>query len=393
MKKARTEAVMVYGNHGENPGVIEDMMLLLEDAFRDSGIKLRFSPNVEPGELNVFLEFFSALGYVGDMIRIKEENPDTDYVCIPTEMIAKGRKTFNDFAENNKWTLRRIVYWTGNRYFVRRGLDVVRYFASLVFRKHYKQLATKLRKNPIANMYLDEKAAQNHYTNRPYWQRRYDAFEALVPHFKAIWCMSDFQHEAYKKAFDDAPNLLRMPVVSFQKEPRVKHPTDIEKDIDFMFTGTMTSYRQYIVDELKKRGFKVFSGPPNLPTFLREHLLKRTKISLDIRQSKGWTASSPLRLHQLMLQGAFVAAEYGGMPCHQEKFVAIVQPDTFIDECEALIKQGEFAKRGTEQFHNYNNSLEPQREQMRTLIQEAAYLPKLSRERGITNQQEAVATV
>ncbi len=372
-KKVRTEAVMVYGNHGKSPAILEDFMLLLENAFLDSGIKLRFSPEVVPGQLNVFIEFFSATGLVGELIRIKQQHPDTDYVCIPTEMITGD--TFNDFPGKKRRPFRSFIFWLGNQRVTQKAVDGIRYVCSLIARNNYSKIAKLINTNKISMLYVDEKATRSHYSNKRYWRKRYKTFVELVPYFKSIWCMSDFQYEAYQKALG-GNNLRRMPVVTFLTKPCVQHPPDEEKDIDFMFTGTITSYRKQLLDALRSKGYKVFSGPPNLPTFLREHLLRRTKISLDIRQSRDWTASSPLRLHQLMLQGAFVAAEYGGMACHQESFVALIRPEIFVEGCEEELKKGNFAKRGAEQFDNYNQTLEPQRKQMRALIREAANLPE-----------------
>lgn len=359
----QVEVVLVFGNHSTSPFLLEDFMQILQDGFDDSGVILKLSPDIVPNRKNIFIEHFITERYVEKAIKIKENFPETEYICIPTEIVTG--KTFNDFSREDVSYWKRFVRLLMSQYLIKRSRDAFLFILRVMLRPVHQYFSEKMKQGRFyRSIYLD-----SHYSNLVYWKQRYAAFMQLEPHFKYIWSLSEFQFETYTRIIEKK-KLRLLPLASFISEPKTKHFDDEQKDIDFMFTGVMTPHRREICNHLKGLGYKLYVGPPDLSPFLREHFLKRTKVSLDIRQSKIWAAPSPIRLKYLIEHGAVCVSEKSNLSCHEEKFVTLATNDKLIEACELQIKKGQFSKTGTEQLQRYTASLEEKRKAMRCLVKE-----------------------
>src|SRR3990167_3988209 len=94
----RTSVVFVYGNHN-NIYVLEDFFKLLEQPFLDIGVAIKYSNTILPGELNFLIEFFTP-EFVCTAYKIKEQNPNTDFICLMTEEVTED--TLNNFKLKTK---------------------------------------------------------------------------------------------------------------------------------------------------------------------------------------------------------------------------------------------------------------------------------------------------
>lgn len=375
-------AVLVYGNHGHAPHQIEDYQTMIEDAFQDSGVRVRHSLDPVPGVLNIFLEFFIDEGYVLRMLEAKERDPNTEFICVGSEIVTG--KTFNHFpkkvpaqeAVREKLKSVALAQWKNN-YFVF-GLKRL---AKKILMTFTPGLYKRLR---FGKWYVDVMAAQHSYSDLTYWKLRFDAFSRLAPHFKQIWCFADFLVPVYQEAFPSTP-VRYAPIVTFQKQPLLQH-RDEEKDIDFLFTGTMTEHRTALTDLLKARGYKVVVGSSSLSSFLRFHYLKRAKISLDMRQGSSWSAPSPMRLHKLLLSGSVVLAEKARESCLEEEFVNTFGAKDFLQKCEDELRQGAFSERGKQSFGRYLDGLNDRQKVMRDLVESALTLASPSSHQSRTRR-------
>jgi len=102
---------LIIGNHQSLSGVWEQIEITLK-TFKKMDIQINLSSQIKPGHVNILIEDFNS--YITDeLIRVKTENPHTQYVLYPTEYCTQnsGEKfNLNCFSKMTR-IVRRLFCW------------------------------------------------------------------------------------------------------------------------------------------------------------------------------------------------------------------------------------------------------------------------------------------
>lgn len=339
--------VLVYGNHRSALNLLDDYFEYFQQCFASVGRKLDFAAEPVAGNLNFLIDQFD-LAYVNRVHGLKSQS-GTRFVLVATEFITG--ETFNNFGFNRPIAAQ-IGTDTGKA--LRLTLRSAVSFVPPSIRDVGYRLFPKL--------YLTAKA---HYTGsasnssvvdftdlRRFWKERFDCFKAISDVADEIWCVSPDQMDEYRKLFGDKVKLL--PIVSFREELKFTS-LDAERDVDFLFTGSLTPYRKEYLDRLASEGFKIVVGTPDWPVAIREHFLNRAKVCLHLRQGPQWQFPSIMRLHHLIDHGCDVLAENSPKSCNQQRFTTQADAAVFLEKAKELIAEGNHLKRGLAAQNAYYN--------------------------------------
>ena len=341
------KAYVVYGNHGRSPVQLEDYHAYLTQFIRRQGYEVLFSEDPMPGQLNVLIEFFDA-EFVRK-IRKASGHSGGRFIVIATEFITG--ETFNEFGHDPE------KFRIESSRFSCLARSIGGFIAPRIFPAFARRLALRAFPDAYVRIRAEYRrrfrtAIESTYSQDEYWLERYRNFCRAVPFCEQIWCVSPHQIGAYRDRFRDSKIRL-MPLASWNIECSNLLQGQICKDIDFLFTGSITPYRDSVLRELKSRGFTVVEGPPTWPAYLRDHYIARSKICLQIRQSPAWKYPSIMRYHHLLSSGALVVADKGVETCMQEAFLVTAAAEDFVETCVRTIQQPDFMKSGLENSRRY----------------------------------------
>lgn len=82
-----------------------------------------------------------------------------------------------------------------------------------------------------------------------------------------------------------------------------------ERDIDVLLYGSVNDRRRAILDQLKASGLKVAATRGMLPDYMRDNLIARSKIVLDMRRGDDVKFTSPSRICTALQMGATLVSE------------------------------------------------------------------------------------
>lgn len=277
---------LIYGNHSHHGIQMGDTLLMLRYGLEATGHTADIEHDFQPGCTNVCMEMFTDA-----YMEIMEKNwaPNTRLIVIATEFLTG--EAFNDFYDEPK----------------------------------------------------EQREPKDHYHNRSVWRGRYDNFIKLLPKISAIWHLSHYQAEAFAKAFPETP-VGFLPHGYTQAFPTVKHRPDDEKDIDVLFTGTVTSYRKGIIQALRDEGLNVDVNPVFTPPFHREDAVARSKLAINLKQHPDWKYESNSRLFYHISNDSLILTEPCTYPSDIHPYV-MVSGDSMVDDIRAILAEGNFTER------------------------------------------------
>jgi hypothetical protein len=82
-----------------------------------------------------------------------------------------------------------------------------------------------------------------------------------------------------------------------------------ERDIDVLLYGSLNDRRRCVLDELMSRGLRVAATRGLLPDYIRDSLIGRAKVVLDVKRADDVKFTSPSRICTALQMGATVVAE------------------------------------------------------------------------------------
>lgn len=333
---------IIFGNHGT--GVqLEDYFDLLEGVLAEAKVPFFFSKSPVAGSTNIMIECFDD-EFANEVEALAKTSPDTRFVCICTEFLTGT--TFNEFSPD----LSKKLDQTRRS---ERRLRILRNPVMLPILRWGYHMAPKVAES-IVQVVLPQKNQQKRG-----WLRRYRSFVKIQSYCQNLWCISPHQIQAYKARFGDE-KVQYLPIVSFSNETRLRH-SDAKKDVDFLFSGSMTPYRAAVIARLRELGYKVEVGFWH--SRIRDHLLERSKICLHIRQDSQWAYPSIMRYHKLLSSGNLVVAESCPEKCDQDNYTRQCSIDNFVESCVQEYESGRFSERGEKMARRYYNDLAALRKQ------------------------------
>jgi len=82
-----------------------------------------------------------------------------------------------------------------------------------------------------------------------------------------------------------------------------------ERDIDVLLYGSVNERRSRVLEGLRKKGLKVAATRGLLPDYMRDNLIGRAKVVLDVRRADDVKYTSPSRICTALQMGATLVSE------------------------------------------------------------------------------------
>lgn len=282
---------IIYQNHGATGIHVADILTLIRDGLTMAGYHADIERNFVPGHTNILLENFN--DEFTDQL-LQSLDLGTQFIIVATEFLTSG--TFNHF---------------GN---------------------------------------ISESLTNAHYGKPNYWKIRHRNFMRLAKHALAVWHLCEHQTNAYQQALPDC-RIGYLPHGYVPTMQRVMMKPKAERNIDFLFTGTLTEHRQSILENLETRGFRVMMCPPTTAHFHREDLVARTRIALNLRQNADWPYPSNSRLHYHLINQSFLMTERCSYSCDLDAYVA--HSENIIEDAIERLSQADFDERARESLEKF----------------------------------------
>lgn len=283
---------IVCGNHGEQCTQIEDLVRYFYLALKEPGYRVEVSKDIEPGAINILFESFNAAA--ADVI-ITSAKSGVKFIVVATEFVTNGTFNFFQKERDNSW-----------------------------------------------------------YSNRAMWDDRYVNFIKVMEYCQAIWCLTQEQYIGYNQILP-ASLLHKIPIGYLENYAPVNHHSDPVKDIDFLFTGTMTERRRHILTAFINQGMSVRVCTAGTPNFIRESSVARSKICLGLKQLDSWSMPSLIRYYYHLMANSMIVAEKCDVESEVDDYIISVDSANYIQFCMDFLRSGQYssvAKANHERFRD-----------------------------------------
>lgn len=309
------EFKLVYGNYGRsstpfNPPVyLNDILLLVKYGLEAAGHRVDLEYRLCPGKTNILLENFT-YDFIEEY-KVCQRVPGTEFILIATDFITGN--TFNDFGASS----------------------------------------------------VPGGAAQI-YEDQVYWLKRYTTFCLAAERARAVWHLNADQVEVYRRQLN-RKSIHFFPHGHLERFSRVGHNRDADKDIDVFFSGTVTPYRERVLADLSARGLHVQICPSTTSPLIRDDLVGRSKLAVNVRQHAAWEYPSTSRIHYHLSNRSPLISERCNHGCSLSPFVVQANADAFIEEVAEAITSKDYARLADSQHERFVREM-PLRPRIETLL-------------------------
>jgi len=198
----------------------------------------------------------------------------------------------------------------------------------------YGIITTEILKDGVLNYQADPTSAA-----------RIKAINDISRHARFVWVM----HEPSLDSYRDLSGHDRCHGLSLGHTEKVHEiacrPYE-ERDIDFLFFGLPTPHRLALLEKLGSYGY-VTRNIYDLPGFIRNSTIERSKINLSLRQNAIWDQPSVGRISYLVSNRCALIVEKTANGRPYEDYAIAVSPDELVEACIDMLisgKYGEFAE-------------------------------------------------
>jgi hypothetical protein len=230
---------LITTNHSQGIHV-QDQFEYLYNGFSSIGANVRYSVDKwEIGEINIILENFSEDSFTESIINIKKQDLKGRLILVVTELIKEGSFNSSNSTKNST----------------------------------------------------------DHYDNKDYWLKRYNNFIKVLPYVNGIACVSETLHLEYSKLFK---NTFYLPLCHYQPARKINIRKPSECDIDILFSGTNTNYRNEIIEKIRSKGYNALNINV-IPEYIRNDYCERTRLYLGLKLSSETDLLSKFRAHFVLV--------------------------------------------------------------------------------------------
>jgi hypothetical protein len=208
-----------------------------------------------------------------------------------------------------------------------------------------------------------------HYDNRDYWDHRTKEFMRLVPivdglilvglHLVRGMIPAGYE-QGVAAYFSLGKPVHLVPLCPPPTSPRTTAPVwHSDKDIDILFTGTVTPYRRTVLDTLRSRNLKVVALDAHTPAYLRTNYVNRSKLSIGLKLSEQTKILSTARAYYHLIHRIPHVFERTAIQSPLNPFIYLSDSgEPFIEACAQLISgERTFPETGFSEFqraHEFN---------------------------------------
>lgn len=189
---------------------------------------------------------------------------------------------------------------------------------------------------------------EDHYDDGEYWANRTRAFMRLIP------VVDGFIMVGLKKVRGMLPPGYDKGIATYFELGKPVHLVPLchppaqwqsaaparrdEREIDILFTGTLTPYRTKVLDELRSRHFKVVALEAHMPAYLRNNYVNRCKLSVGLKLSEETEILSTTRAYYHLVHRIPHVFERTSIRSPLDPFINVVESgEPFIAACADLV--------------------------------------------------------
>lgn len=185
----------------------------------------------------------------------------------------------------------------------------------------------------------------------------------LLKHAITVWECFDFNRE-YLQAHDIPSQIIHHGYV-----PQLEGLSNKTPLYDVCFFGSLTEYRKNVLKELHKRNIEIKVLGTD-PPFVRDELLRISKINLSIRANENTMSHIPhFRILTALYHNTITISEYAKGQAWLEPMMTYVEPniDQLVDCVEQVLKDGTYDQQALEYKTHFQS--QPMVDIMRALLQ------------------------
>jgi len=181
----------------------------------------------------------------------------------------------------------------------------------------------------------DQDAGHWHYDNREYWEKRTQEFMDMLPVVDGLILNSEDSFIEYQKL---GKPMYYLPLSHPNKPIRHEPNSNSVKDIDLLFTGTVTPYRESLIKKFESRGIKVWALGSASPDYLRKDYFRRAKISVGMNLSAEAELLSKYRAYYYLVHRIPHVFERAKLKTDLDPYINFAEPgDAFVQACIRLL--------------------------------------------------------
>ncbi len=164
----------------------------------------------------------------------------------------------------------------------------------------------------------------------------------VLPHFDFVWPLVPCDYGRYVEA--DRLSFLDFGYIEALRRDVPAGP----RDIDVLLYGSVNDRRRKVIDELKRRGLTVAATRGWLPDYMRDALIGRAKVVLDLKRGDEVKYTSPSRICTALHMGATVISERFDVSRlgRLYEYTEACGFEEIIDRCEAVVRAPDCLARG-----------------------------------------------
>lgn len=282
---------IAYGNHGDVATQVEDQINFLRAALTEAGHAVDISRSVNGRTANIIIESFNDA--TADAL-VTASKKGLKLIVVLTELITGT--TFNNFGTSS-------------------GDD-------------------------------------GWYSQKKFWENRFQNFLRVAEVATSLWYITKEQYEGYVK-FVPNNKLFKLPIGFVDGFATVEHRPPQYKNIDVLFTGSMTTRRQNILDKLTQHGLEVARYPSQTASYVRSNLVSRSKICLGLKQFNDWPVPSVMRSYYHLMTRSFILSENYDVKSELDSYITLVEPDALFDMCLKMLKLEVYINHAQSNFERF----------------------------------------
>lgn len=195
---------------------------------------------------------------------------------------------------------------------------------------------------------INQTTPDEHYDDREYWTNRTRDFMRFVPIVDGLIIVGLQMNKGrlpvgYDKGIATYFELGKpVHLVPLCHPPAQSRPSSAsrqgEKDIDILFTGTLTPYRVKVLKQLQSRNFKVVALEAHMPAYLRNNYVDRSKLSIGLKLSEETEILSTMRAYYHLVHRIPHVFERTAIRSPLDPFLNVVDSGMpFIAACAELL--------------------------------------------------------
>ena len=177
-----------------------------------------------------------------------------------------------------------------------------------------------------------EPFAGNPFSELGYRQMRTANMIRIGAGCRFVWCVDGRSFASHKAAFGHS-RVYPTPIGYSAALADLHDLPPEDKLWDVCFTGTVTPYRQRVLEQVAAAGLKVISGL--YPHFVRRSIMHRSRLHLTLKQDEELSLPSQLRMAYCLSNDLPIVSDLGGRQPETlaETYVTAVAPDALAQWC------------------------------------------------------------